>query len=501
LAETAEAVSDRYLQGLESSDDKVKTNTPVPDMGGVSDFVTPVKEHVLTTAMDGKRVFKASEFYDHDICKAIRHDFGDMPVYTIDSSDTRDVDDGVSIEKIKGPDGNFKTWLHIHIADPTALIHPGHIITESAIRSPQSIYIPEMTINMIPKNLLEAKLSLGSRSKGMPTYTMTFSVCLSDDGNIAEYKVQPGVVHNITAVPYDVLDQFADFNLCNHVYSSFEDIQSKKRHSTFIHPFMKEDSDSFENIGDPSKLPTRVVPDLLSMQKVAMCHFRYRVGQGSFTRVLTELDIEVGHDGRMEQPGPDIGSVPAFLSSRFTADKYDWKMFPKIKSVSDLHSYTPSHVFVGELMIMAGRVAAKFCHDRRLDPWYWSQHPPPGFYDPKSPYYQDTPWAYYNPQKPGPLVWTATVDNRSELRPFISLVIDNIAIRAMLVPRPIDQEKLPFAGTKVRVQVIGVEPHRQMLIVKLAPEELQPAETPRFWDSKHAVNYLTSELSHLQLLP
>ncbi|KAJ2509042.1 3'-5' RNA exonuclease complex component, partial [Coemansia sp. RSA 2049] len=320
LAETAEAVSDRYLQGLESSDDKVKTNTPVPDMGGVSDIVTPVKEHALTTAVDGKRVLKASEFYDHDICKAIRHDFGDMPVYTIDSSDTRDVDDGVSIEKVKGPDGNSKMWLHIHIADPTALIHPGHIITESAMRSPQSIYIPEMTINMIPKNLLEAKLSLGSRSKGMPTYTMTFSVCLSDDGNIAEYKVQPGVVHNITAVPYDVLDQFADFSLCNHVYSSFEDIQSKKRHSTFIHPFTKEDSDSFENIGDASKLPKRVVSDLLSVQKVAMCHFRYRVRQGSFTRVLTELDIEVGHDGRMEQPGPDIGSVPTFLSSRFTAD-------------------------------------------------------------------------------------------------------------------------------------------------------------------------------------
>ncbi|KAJ2860612.1 3'-5' RNA exonuclease complex component [Coemansia erecta] len=421
-----------------------------------------------------------------------------------------------------------------------------------------------------------------------------------------------------------------------------------------------------------------------------MRHHAYRVRQGSFTRVLPELNISVGSAADLSQPGPVIGETPAFLKSRFMSHDYDGKMFPKITSVSFSESYTPAHNFVGELMIIAGRVAARFSYEhnsgfdggmlrngsgvvtgpstipllyrsqqppdldslsgitpglpvpfegmsskdaesshvlwntvlqiakerggivssryfdeirhmlnpsilqgspgphtimglfdkygyiratsplRRVDdlinhwqikaqllaehinskdkmPWYWKhgdidklapiiyyaavatnkfssicdetwgytlvqrmeyqarrgklEPPLPGFYDVSSPYYQDTPWAYYSPQKPGPLIWTATVDNRSELRPFISLIISGFAFRAMLIPRPVDVNMLPFAGTKVRVQVIGIEPHKQMVIVKLAPEELQPAETPKFWRAQHALSYLPKELSNLYISP
>ncbi|KAJ1906854.1 3'-5' RNA exonuclease complex component [Coemansia sp. IMI 209127] len=690
LREMAEAYADQYLDDMVSPADKQRDIKEKPDLAKVSDLVPPVVDNILTKASDGKGTLKASDFYDHDICKAIRHDFGSLPVYTIDSKETRDVDDGVSLETVKGANGEDKTWIHIHIADPTALIHPGHILAESAKLSSQSVYIPEMTINMLPNKLLESSLALCPRSDGKPTYTLTFSVLIGEDGDIAEYKVRPGVVNNTTPVPYDMVDQFAKFDPKLCIYSSNEDVLSQRRLSTLVHPFEADDYNAFESTGAARKLPERVVSDLRQAQEIAMRHTAYRVRQGTFTRILPELNFSVDSVADLSQPGPDIGEKPAFLDSRFMSHNYDGKIFPKITSVSFPESYTPAHAFVGELMVIAGRVAARFSYEhnsgfggsmlrngsgvvtgpstipllyrsqqapdldtlsgiapglpvpfegmsskdaesshvlwnavlqiarerggivdrqyfdeirhmmnpsvlqglpgphtimgifdkygytritsplRRVDdlighwqikaqllaehtdskdkmPWYWKhgdierlapiiyyatvatnkfssicdetwghtlmqrmeyqarrgklEPPLPGFYDTSSPYYQDTPWAYYSPQKPGPLIWTATVDNRSELRPFISLVINGFAIRAMLIPRPVDVNMLPFAGTKVRVQVIGIEPHKLMVIVKLAPEELQPAETPKFWRSQYALSYLPKELSSLYISP
>ncbi|KAJ1765767.1 3'-5' RNA exonuclease complex component [Coemansia sp. RSA 1813] len=690
LSEAADAFASQYLADMASSTDKQSDSKTMPTLDSVSDLVPPVNDNILTKTSDGKGVLKASEFYDHDICKAIRHNFGNLPVYTIDSRKTRDVDDGVSLETIKGANGEDKTWLHIHIADPTALIHPGHILSESAKLSGQSVYAPEMASSMMPRELLESTLSLSSHSNGMPTYTLTFSVLLSDDGDIAEYKVRPGVAHSPTPIPYDAVDKFARFDPKRCIYSSFEDVQDQRRHSTLVHPFTPSDYDALKSAEGASKLSERTVSDLRRIQEIAMRHHAYRIRQGSFTRVLPELNIDISDAADLVFPGPVIGSKPAFLKGSFMTHNYDGKVFPKITSVAFPSAYTPAHVLVSELMIIAGRTAARFSYEhnsgfgssmvrngggvvtepstipllyrsqerpdldslsginpglpvpfegmsstdaesshtlwnavldigrerggiveerhfdeirhmlnpsvlqsspgphtimgifdkhgymritsplRRVEdlishwqikaqllaehtnakdkmPWYWKHAdidiiapkvyyatvatskfsglceevwghtlvqrmeyqarrgklklPPPGFYDTNSPFYQDTPWAYYNPQRPGPLVWTATVDNRSELRPFISLIIKGIATRAMLIPRPVDIAELPFAGTKVRVHVIGVEPHKQILMVRLAPEELQPAETPRFWRLPHALAYLPQEISNLRTPP
>ncbi|KAJ2846372.1 3'-5' RNA exonuclease complex component, partial [Coemansia erecta] len=76
LREMADAYADQYLDDMMASTDRKRDIRTKPDLENVSDLVPPVVDNILTRASSGKGTLKASEFYDHDICKAIRHDFG-----------------------------------------------------------------------------------------------------------------------------------------------------------------------------------------------------------------------------------------------------------------------------------------------------------------------------------------------------------------------------------------------------------------------------------------
>jgi exoribonuclease-2 len=57
--------------------------------------------------------------HDPDHLLGIRKDLRHLKVYTIDDQSTYEIDDGISIEKIRRPDGSegMKIWIHISDAD------------------------------------------------------------------------------------------------------------------------------------------------------------------------------------------------------------------------------------------------------------------------------------------------------------------------------------------------------------------------------------------------
>ncbi|KAJ2350103.1 3'-5' RNA exonuclease complex component [Coemansia sp. RSA 2671] len=658
---------------LELSDDDLAACTRNINLAKLN--VPEVRPSIITQSGSGAGVISTSQLYDRDICESIRHDFGNLPVYTVDDSSTRDVDDGVSLETIVTAGGEEQEWVHVHVADPTALIHPGHLIAHSAAQQMTSIYYTTETRNMLPTGLVLNHFSLVQRSsrpssRPDPVNTMTFSFRLSDDGDIVDYKVRAGIVRNIIATPYEVVDQHLSYERPIGGMDSLAKVQESQRMATYIHPFVPEDRNRLLYGARGEALTKKAVRTLRRIQALARSHLDYRVRAGSFTRIIPGQDIS----GRLDEPG--------FSPLRF----------PKIvSSCSDIY-HSPAHIMVSELMVIAGRVAARFAYEhgsgagsdgggltanssgvitgerglpmlfrsqslpnldvlsgvalglplgidglsdvearsaravwdavlgqarsndgivsakvfdevrhmlnpsvfsstpgqhtimgvldkygytrvtspiRRMDdlvghwqlkaqmlaehtsskdqrPWYWNHYdierlaptvfrrsqlvdkasgmdnefwiltlmrrmdsearrgtlqlPPEGFYDANSPLYYDTPWAYYNPSSPGPLTWTATVDNREESRPFISLIMSGLGNRAMLIPRPMSSTLLPFAGTKVRVQIIGLDPAYSSLMVKLAPEEYQPVETPKFWQSRSALSMIYSRF-HLGRTP
>ncbi|TFK33207.1 hypothetical protein BDQ12DRAFT_615567 [Crucibulum laeve] len=143
-----------------------------------------------------------------DPLDAIRHDFGDMPVYVIDESTAEELDDGVSIEAIPNEPKNY--WVHIHIADPASVIPRTHFLAERASRLGQTTYLNYRSYPLFPKSLMhdpKYAMSIGSRSKrGEPDRVLTFSAKIDMSGNVLEHKVRAGLIRNVQILDYDGVD-------------------------------------------------------------------------------------------------------------------------------------------------------------------------------------------------------------------------------------------------------------------------------------------------------
>ncbi|KAG2365581.1 hypothetical protein BDR07DRAFT_1276798 [Suillus spraguei] len=153
-----------------------------------------------------KQPLGPEDFYDRDPVEHLRHDFGSLPVYVIDDLGAEELDDGLSVEPVLNEPGS--AWVHVHIADPTAVLPPTHAISEAARQMGSSAYFIHRTWPMLPSSLTHDRLSLCSRSrKGEPEPVLTFSFKVDAEGNMVGYDVKAGLIRNVKRVNYDSVDQ------------------------------------------------------------------------------------------------------------------------------------------------------------------------------------------------------------------------------------------------------------------------------------------------------
>ncbi|KAI0029350.1 hypothetical protein K488DRAFT_88824 [Vararia minispora EC-137] len=146
------------------------------------------------------------EYYPSDPLEAIRHDFGSLPAYVIDDVTAHELDDGISVER-DGTNPDY-IWVHVHIADPTRLLHPDHELAKKAARVSESLYFLNRFLPMFPSSFIsENSLSLGTASAaGEPEHTMSFSGKIAPNGEIVDYRVHASILRNIRVMRYDEID-------------------------------------------------------------------------------------------------------------------------------------------------------------------------------------------------------------------------------------------------------------------------------------------------------
>lgn len=139
---------------------------------------------------------------------AKRHDWGQLPVYVIDSASAKELDDGISIERI--PNEPDAVWAHIHIADPTHWIYPGHPLAIQAEEKGLTMYLPEGGESMLPHELTMGEMSLGTsmeHGKSRPQPALTFSAKVNrTTGTVLDYQVRQSFINNVKIITYDQAD-------------------------------------------------------------------------------------------------------------------------------------------------------------------------------------------------------------------------------------------------------------------------------------------------------
>ncbi|KAL4901716.1 hypothetical protein BDW74DRAFT_169932 [Aspergillus multicolor] len=133
-----------------------------------------------------------------DAMATLRKDWGELPVYCVDAVDAEEIDDGISLERIQGSEDTF--WVRVHIANPSAYLASDHLNVQYASSRLQTLYVPDRTYPIFPKDLTQKNFSL---APGRPC--LTFSAKMNFEGEVLETDVCNGTLQNVKYITHDKL--------------------------------------------------------------------------------------------------------------------------------------------------------------------------------------------------------------------------------------------------------------------------------------------------------
>ena len=205
-------------------------------------------------------------------CMYNRLDLREMPIFTIDPADARDLDDAVSLT-----DNQNGTWtLGVHIADVSEYVKADSLLDKEAYRRGTSIYFPDRVIPMLPTQLSNGVCSLNPNE---PRLTLSVFMILDANYNMVGYEIKKTLIQTNTRFSYDEVQDILDGNT-DHAFKNtllkmaditqkFEQNRQERGEITFNVPEPKIVLDENGQIASvysrPHKLSHRIIETFMIM--------------------------------------------------------------------------------------------------------------------------------------------------------------------------------------------------------------------------------------------
>ncbi|GAA5866646.1 hypothetical protein JCM1840_002418 [Sporobolomyces johnsonii] len=317
---------------------------------------------------EGAKVqLSSTDYYPTDPHDSVRHDFGSAKVYTIDDPGAFELDDGISIAP--GPpasSGGGKTWwIHVHVADPTALLHPSHLLAKLARVRDHTEYFPEKTWSMFPDSFVASeRLSLGSE-EGREQRVLSLGMRVDEaTGEILESEVKAGVVRSVMRLTYGAVDKALGY-------------EAPPPGPTLVYPappkggIVEPPKNARQRPTDDAELATdeKALSDLRTLHQLAAKLLRRRVDSTAIFWHFPRSTVSVSPSLSPHfapSPQPTFYASSPLISLRLP--------LPTDHTFLD----SPSQLLVSEFMVSANRAAARFSVTHGIPVPFRSQSRPSG---------------------------------------------------------------------------------------------------------------------------
>ena len=292
--------------------------------------------------LDAQR--EIASFEPKDTMEGLRRDWKDLPVFCIDSAETLERDDGISLELVE--DNPSAYWVHIHVANPSAFITPDSASAKYAASISESVYFPEKKYPMLDLKVTQDQLSLANDRP-----CITFSAMISINGDMLEKRVTPGIVRNVHYLTPQMVGKGLGLTR------------------------MDEESDAMSILTVGGRVPAQPIDEMDRSSKALTDPDHIKM-----LRKMLELG-EATRRKRAEAGAPDLMSSALKASTEprvyltrsadrpFHIENRNMRQFEGDPIISLQRSLGVSGLvvnMVGDLMIIAGDVGASWCSERNI---------------------------------------------------------------------------------------------------------------------------------------
>ncbi|KAL8768059.1 MAG: hypothetical protein Q9209_005602 [Squamulea sp. 1 TL-2023] len=281
-----------------------------------------------------------------DSSEGFRKDWGDTNVYCIDKAGAQEIDDGVSLEKINGQDAMF--WLHVHIASPAAFIKPGSAIAQYAATLLETHYFPEKIYSMLTPELTQRYFSLANDRP-----VLTFSAKITSNGGILESEITPGWVRKIKRITPDQIRRELGFGT---------GARSDANYRLMVGQYVAREAPHASK--DAPCSPSEI-SELRVLHKLGSARRFRRSGRSGSTETELAFANEVPRPEVYIQRGGMDPNYSPNCARRFLGDPtISWEV--RENTLTSEARADEVNMFVTEIMIMAGEIAANWCGERNI---------------------------------------------------------------------------------------------------------------------------------------